>query len=371
MIKPLLPNVQAFRDRHGKARYYYRRRGHKRIPLPGSPGEPAFMAAYELAHAMLLNPSVDAERGPAPGTFEALVGEYKRSASFLGLKASTRSARGREIDRWCAEHGKKRVAHLERRHIRNQMAARYYGLELAAYERLVAKRITPEFDPENSTGGPEAANNLLRVVRILCAFAINDDPPWRNDNPAVGIKRFKMRGDGFVAWSEADIEKFLLHWPAGSRQRLALLLLLYTGQRRSDVIRMGRQHTEGDTIRVKQSKTSAQLVIPMHPDLRVVIDKLPKDGMAFLSTQYGKPFKDGASFGNQFREWCDAAGLAGRSAHGLRKSAAVRLVEAGCTTKQIQSITGHASLREIERYTKAAEQEKLAREAIARLIANG
>jgi integrase len=156
-----------------------------------------------------------------------------------------------------------------------------------------------------------------------------------------------MRGDGFVAWSEADIAKYLERWPAASRERLALVLVLYTGQRRGDVIRMGRQHVSGDVIRVTQAKTGAQLAIPMHPEFKFVLDSLPKNGMTFLATQYGKPFKGSASFGNQFREWCDKAGLPGRSAHGLRKSAAVRLVEAGCTTKEVQAITGHATLREV------------------------
>jgi integrase len=109
----------------------------------------------------------------------------------------------------------------------------------------------------------------------------------------------------------------------------------------------------------------------VHPELKSVLDTLPKDGLTVLTTQYGNAFKDGASFGNQFRLWCNEAGLPKRSAHGLRKSAAVRLVEAGCSTKEVQAITGHASLREIERYTKAAEQEKLARQAIARLIQSG
>lgn len=175
------------------------------------------------------------------------------------------------------------------------------------------------------------------------------------------------RGDGFVAWSEEDIAKYLKRWPAGSRERLALVLLLYTGQRRGDVIRMGRQHVSGGAIRVTQAKTGAQLTIPMHSELKAVLETLPRDSLTFLTTQHGEPFKDSASFGNQFREWCDKTGLPKRSAHGLRKSAAVRLVEAGCTTKEVQAITGHASLREVERYTKAAEQEKLARSAIARL----
>jgi integrase len=365
-----LPYVQAFRDRHGKLRFYYRR-GNRRVPLPGQPGDREFLAAYERAAETLSTQATLQSDDPEAGTFDALAAAYFRSSSFLDLKPSTKVAYRREIERWCEEHGKKRVAHLQRRHIRTQMAARYHGLMLAEYERLLASRAIPKISAEGDVQRPQAANNLLRVVRILCAFAVDDDPAWRADNPAVGIKKFRMRGDGFVAWTEVDIAKYLKHWPTGSRQRLALLLLLYSGQRRSDIIRMGRHHLVEDTIRVKQSKTGAQLVIPLHPDLRHVLAKQPTDGLTFLLTQYGRPFKDGASFGNKFREWCDAAGLEGRSAHGLRKSAAVRLVEAGCTTKEVQAITGHASLREVERYTKAAEQEKLARQAIARLIANG
>lgn len=344
MAKVELAYVHGYRDRHGRQRYYYRR-GYKQVPLPGRPGETEFMAAYELAAAAFSSVEPLRLLAPAAGSFDALAVAYYRSPNFMRLKASTQTTYRREIDRWREKHGTKRVVHLERRHVLEQMGERH------------------------EASGPEAANNLLRVVRVLCSFAVENE--WRRDNPALGVKKFKMRGDGFVAWSEDDIAKYLKHWKAGTRPRLALLLLLYTGQRRSDVIQMGRQHVSADTIRVKQAKSGAQLVIPMHPDLKSVLDKLPKDGLAFLATQYGKPFKDGASFGNQFGEWCRTAGLEGRSAHGLRKSAAVRLVEAGCSTKEVAAITGHASLREIERYTKAAEQQKLARQAIARLIRNG
>ncbi|MDZ4691304.1 site-specific integrase [Terricaulis sp.] len=341
-----LAYVDRFRDPRGAWRYYFRRnRTSRRVPLPGRPGDPEFMGAYQLAIAAFCPVGPLRSLAPAAGTVDALAVAYYRSPNFLSLKVSTQKTYRREIDRWREKNGTKRVVQLQRRHIMDQMAARH------------------------ADGGPEAANNLLRVVRLLCSFAVEND--WRRDNPALGIKKFKMRGDGFVAWSEDDIAKYLKHWKAGTRERLALLLLLYTGQRRSDVIQMGRQHVSADTIRVKQGKTGAHLVIPMHPDLRGVLKKLPKDGLAFLTTQYGTPFKDGASFGNQFGGWCKAAGLNGRSAHGLRKSAAVRLVEAGCSSKEVAAITGHASLREIERYTKAAEQEKLARAAITRLIKNG
>jgi integrase len=86
----------------------------------------------------------------------------------------------------------------------------------------------------------------------------------------------------------------------------------------------------------------------MHPELKAVLDELPLDNLTFLTTAYGKPFT-AAGFGNAFRDWCDAAGLKGLSAHGLRKSAARRLAEAGCTTKQIAAITGHNTLAEMQR----------------------
>lgn len=336
-----LPYLKVWRDRHGARRIYFRRGG-KQTPLPGEPGSPDFRAAYDKAMAAFEKGESSA---PAAGTFDALVMDYFKSPSFTGLRASTQTQYRREIERWRGEHGNKRVAHLQRKHIRDQMAER-------------AK-----------SGGPEAANNLLRAVRILCGFAVDCD--LRNDNPAMGMRKFKMQSDGFIAWSEEDIATYLDRWGAGTPQRLALVLLLYTGQRRGDVIGMGRQHVRGDTIRVRQSKTGAHLAIPMHPVLKALLETLPANRLTFLTTQYGKPFKNSAAFGNRFRAWCDDAGLKDRSAHGLRKSAAIRLVEAGCSSKEVAAITGHASLREIERYSRAADQEKLARAAIERLIQNG
>ena len=95
---------------------------------------------------------------------------------------------------------------------------------------------------------------------------------------------------------------------------------------------------------------------------------MPGDRLTFLVTAKGTPFS-GPSFGNWFGDACSAAGLKDRSAHGLRKTAAIALAEAGCTTKQIQSITGHRTIREIERYTRGVAQAELAKDAIHILIA--
>jgi integrase len=111
--------------------------------------------------------------------------------------------------------------------------------------------------------------------------------------------------------------------------------MLYTGQRRSDAVRMGWQHITGNKIKVRRIKTDVFLQIPVHPTLRAVLAKTPRDNLRFLTTAYGKPFT-AAGFGNWFREQRDAAGLPQCSAHGLRKAAARRLAEAGGTNQQIK-----------------------------------
>jgi integrase len=196
------------------------------------------------------------------------------------------------------------------------------------------------------------------------------DPPMRRDDPTAGLKRLRVPGDGFLAWEDADIAVFEAAHPVGSRARLALALLLFTAQRRSDVIRMGRQHVRGGLIAVRQQKTGASLWIPIHSDLQAVLDGSPANNLTFLVTASGKPFS-AAGFGNWFGDCCREAGLGvGFNAHGLRKAAARRLAEAGCTSKQIMAITGHRRLSEVERYTLAAEQVMLARQAIDRLGTN-
>src|SRR5262249_46227449 len=140
--------------------------------------------------------------------------------------------------------------------------------------------------------------------------------------------------------------------------------LLYTIQRRSDVVRFGWQHVEGDGIVLRQQKTDTPLLIPIHPELAKVLAAAPKTDMTFLINERGKPFT-AAGFGNWFRARCNEAGLPQCSAHGLRKAGATRLANAGCTTDQIKAITGHKALTEVARYTKGADQRRLARQALS------
>ena len=185
-------------------------------------------------------------------------------------------------------------------------------------------------------------------------------------NPCFGIKPLKITSDGYHAWTDAEIVQFLERHHEGGMARLALLLALYTGQRRSDVIRMGWKDIEDGYIKVRQEKTKAHLGIPIAPALAEAIKGMPRDRDTFLVTAQGQPFTS-AGIGNWFRKRCDEAGLHHCSMHGLRKAAARRLAEAGCTDRQIMSITGHKTAQEVGRYTRSAEQMKLAEQAMGLL----
>lgn len=337
--------VHGFIDRHGKPRFYFRRAGFKKVPLPGLPWSPQFMAAYE--EALAGQPAQIGSRRMKPGTIRALAVSYYNSIGFRSMKPITQSTYRNIIDRFCDEAdqdgrklGDKRAATLHREHVVKLMAAR-------------AEK-------------PDSANGLRKALRAMMKHAV--EVGLRADDPTRDVKAIRVKSDGYHSWTDDEISQFERRHPVGSRARLALALLLHTGQRRSDVVRMGRQHIRDGVIQVRQMKTGAELAIPVHAALAAIIAETPADHLTFLTTQFGQPFAV-AGFGNWFRERCNEAGLKHCSAHGLRKAAARRLAKAGCTEHEIASITGHASLREITRYTKAADQKKLAVSAMEKVKA--
>jgi integrase len=213
---------------------------------------------------------------------------------------------------------------------------------------------------------PAAGNNVLGAIRRLVAFGLAQTPPLLTSDPTANVKRRKTpRTGGFIAWTDDDIASFSTRHGVGSRPRLAMALLLFTGQRRADVVHMGWQHISNGRIAVTQSKTDERLRIPIHAALQASLDATPRTQMTFLTTDYGKPFTP-AGFGNWFGERCREAGLR-LNAHGLRKAAARRLVEAGCSVHEVMAITGHRTLSEVQRYTREVEQERMADAAVRRL----
>lgn len=328
-----------FVDRHGKPRWYFRRPGFKRVALPGLPWSPDFMAVYAAAMRCEAAPKLEIGASRTkPGTVSALVVAYYNNVAFKTLAEGTQKMRRAILERFRTEHGDKRVALLGKGHVAKILGSK----------------------------SPAAARNWRKTLRGLMQFAVSIE--WRTDDPTANIELPRLKSDGIHAWTEAEIQQFEKTHKVGTRPRLALALLLYTAQRRSDVVRMGRQNIKNRTILVRQAKTGRSLEIPVHPDLSAVIEATPAPHLTFLTTSGGKAFSP-AGFGNLFREWCNEAKLPSHcSAHGLRKAACRRLAEAGCSEKQIAAISGHESLSEVQRYTKAADQARLARDAMRAML---
>jgi len=329
--------VQQFKDSKGRVRRYFRRRGYPRIALPGAPGSVEFMAAYNAA-AALCRVKADHHAVTGVGTVHTTIGLYYTSHAFLGLAASSQRQRRGVLEHFRREHGGKRLAGLESKHIAAML----------------------------STKSPVAARKLLTALRSLLQFAVSIG--LISSNPAALIEPAKIpRSPGFHTWSEDEIAKFEERHPVGSKPRLAMALALYTAQRISDLVQMGPQHLRDGTISLRQQKTKTFLSIPIHSRLGEIIAATECGNLAFLVTAAGAPYTVG-SLGNAFRRWCNDAGLPPRcSTHGLRKGALRRLAEVGCSAPQIAAISGHKSLREVQRYIEEADRVRLARDAMYRI----
>jgi integrase len=335
-----LPYVSGFEDIRGTRRWRFRRKGQASYYFKSAYLSSGFMEEYQACLAGTAAPHVEAgaER-TRPGSIDDLVARYYRSPAWQGLtkESSRRTYRG-IIERFRQQHGSKPVA----------------GVRVEHLDAILG----------GMRDTPAAANNLRRVLKRLFAYAMKVG--MRADNPALLTDGYKNRSTGFHTWTEDEITQFEAFHSIGSKARLAMALLLWTGQRRSDAIQMGRQHVADGRLRIKQQKTGKVLLVPIAPQLQAVLQQVPAGQMTFLVTQYGKPFT-AAGFGNWFRDRCNEAGLPHCSAHGLRKAMSRRLAELGASHSQGKAITGHVTDKEFSRYAADADQVALADQALANL----
>lgn len=235
--------VSHFVDRHGKRRYRFRRKGCKPRMLPGLPGSAEFMDAYQAALQQQAT-GIGSSRS-RPGSLSALVAAYYTSAEWHLLSPSTQRMRRNILERFRASAGPLNlVPYGERR------------IQALARENLLAIR-----DRHAST--PHQANKLINVLSGLFRFGL--DRRLLAINPATGIRPLKIRSDGFHTWTVEQILEFETAHPEGTQARLAFALLNHTGQRRSDVVKMGRQHVHGDFLEIRQEKTATVLSVPITP----------------------------------------------------------------------------------------------------------
>lgn len=334
----------------GQCRFYFRRRkGQKKIRLHGLPYTPSFMAEYEAA--LKGEPLAPAEPKSQKGTLAWVCKQYcEKSIPFAKLDERTAHIRRKNLDKICAEAtapGSK-----------NKMGT----VPIAAITPKAIRAIRDRIGREH----PEQANAYVKALRQVFKYAIEAE--FVINNPTRDVPLLASDSEGFHTWTIEEVEEFEAFHPIGSRARLAMALMLYTGQRRSDAVRFGPDHIKDGWLVFTQFKNRkrkpVKLEIPIRPELQEIIDKSPCGSVTFLVTEPGKPFTP-AGFGNWFRDRCIEAGVPGR-AHGLRKAAASRLAELGAPEKEIMAITGHRTSKEITRYTRAASQRVLAENAMAR-----
>jgi integrase len=351
-------------DRHGNIRIYFRlKKGQPKIRLKALPGTEEFDKEYRRALTAKLRPPAEAASagdnvgGPAkPGTLRWLCQQYLASSLFNGLAGSTRRQRRATLEWVCQKKfGNEHAANLP-------------------FARLEPKHVATLRDKKK---GPEAANAVTRALRALFTWAVLPEyGPIATNNPAAKVGLLDSKNpDGFAAWSEEDVARYEARHPIGTKARLALDLLLYTGVRRSDVVRLGPQMErwfsatlpDGSAAKIQklvfaETKGRERMVkrheLPILPPLRRSIDATPIGHLVYLTSRSGQPHT-AQGFADWFARQCRMAGLTGRSAHGLRKRAAQRCALAGASVHQLMAFFGWMTLSQAELYTRKADRAKL------------
>lgn len=323
--------------RHGRKVWYFRRGKGQRIRLPDEYDTPEFWSAYRAALTGEPLPATNNAKGRA-GTLKWLIDAYRESGVWQGLALETRRRRERIFIGMIEKSGDKPFTKITR------------GDIVRARDKRAAT-------------SPASANHFLKAVAGLFAWAT--EAQHVQTNPCVGVKLLALKSHGHRPWTDEDIERFRTRWPLGSRERLALEILIGTGLRRGDAASLGRQHVKDGVVTIRTQKTGAIVSFPVLSELVEAIAATKCGDLAFVAKRNGAPLTVSA-FSAMFDTACKAAGV-NASPHGLRKAAARRLAEAGASVAQLEAVFGWTGGAMASHYTKSADRRRLAREAMSKL----
>lgn len=335
MPRPRPPFLHREITRHGAVTWYFRLGKGPRIRIRGEFGSAEFLAAYRAVWTGELTP----HGGPrtAVESLAWLIAHYRDSRAWTALAPATRRQRELVFKKVAATAGAE------------------------GYTNITRQTVMAGLDRRGAT--PFAAKTFLKALRGLFRWAAENS--FIERDPTEGVRIPLPRTEGFHSWTEDEIAQFEARWPIGTRERLALTILLYTGLRRGDAVRLGRQHIKDGIITLRAGKTGTQIIIPVLPELAAIINASRTGDLAFIAGKLGRPMTK-EFFGNWFRGACQAAGVPG-SAHGLRKAGATRAAENGATVAQLEAIYGWTGGKMASLYTRQADRAKLAREAMGKL----
>lgn len=347
--KKLPPHLYAETTRHGRQVWYVRVGRGKRVRVREAFDTEAFWKAYREA---VEGRAGEAQRAADPrnrqGTLAWLIVQYMASSAWTnGIKQATRKQRGAILAAVEQSAGKQLISSITR-------------------EKIVEGR-------ERRKDRPHAANNFVKAMRALFGWAVeNGEKTGVRSDPTHNVSLLSSKNpDGFHSWSEEEAQRYEAKWPLGTRERLAFDLLVYTGLRRGDVVRIGRPHLRNRVLTIRTEKTGQMVAIPVLPPLQASFEATQCGELTFLATSRKdrRPF-DKATFGNWFRKACKAAGVPG-SAHGLRKLGATRAAENGASEAQLNAIFGwEEGSRESATYVKRASRARRAASAMNLLLPN-
>lgn len=336
--------VTKFTDIRGKTRYRFRRKGYPSHYFKAPFGTKAFEREYADCLAME-KPKVGAGR-IRPGSVSDVIARYYSDVAFTDLKPSTQGVYKNVLERFRKAYGDVPIRDFTAKRIRGIMnGMRDKPLAAARLRKLLAR--------------------LMMIARVEELVPATFDPVKDTRPPKAGATDSTGRERGYHRWTEAELAVFEAAHPLGSKPRLAFDLLLYGAQRSADVRFLTHRAIEGGRIRLKQSKTSTAVDVPVVAPLRASLDAGPLGAILLLENNRGTAYTP-KGFYNLVKRACIKAGLPHCSPHGLRKSAAARLQAAGCTDREGMAITGHKSVKMYREYAGNAGDAKAADSAMKR-----
>jgi integrase len=336
-----LRHVNSFRDKIGKTRHYFRRKGDKAVALPGAPGSKEFMEAYAAAMAERPLPIVAGRDQNAPGTVAALIVAYYATARWRQFSTETQRRQRNIIENFRDSYGNYRVIKCEPKYI------------AAVIDKIVS---------------PHVRNETLKALRALFDTAV---PSMLAHNPCASIKVKVPKSQGHHTWTEEEIEQYRAHWPNGTMARLTLEFAFEAASRRCEVVNLAPQHCRKGRIRIERAKGSDPVDIQISAELQAAIDAMPRNAQApfapYLANADGST-RSPHAFGKLFAQWATEAGLPARCRmHGLKKSSLTRAANAGASAHDLMGLSGHRTLAMVLRYTTEADRKRGADRAMAKV----
>jgi site-specific recombinase XerD len=352
-IEVTMKYVQSWEDHLGRRRYRFRRAGYPRVELPvdSDPASPEFQAAY---HAAMKGEKTNAAvvavvAGGGSGSVRDAITQYLDSTTFHDAYADSTKSRQRSL--------------------LNSISRLVGNLPLAQMDRNWIGR----WLETSSTRG--AQKNRLISIKPLFKWALI--MRLITVDPTASIRVKAKESAGHHTWTDDEVEQYRVRHPLGTMARLALELMLNLASRRGDAIVLGRQHLKEGWLVYTQEKNRkrkpAKVETPIAPTLLAAIEACSStpESLTFLTNEWGRPFAK-QSFGRWFRQCCDEAGLPKSCVpHGLRKAGCRIMAESNCTPHEIAAVSGHRTLKEVERYTAAADRKRLAERAQAKVANAG